>query len=137
LGGSPGWGPDFSASLVRDTNPEIWEKAVDAKTKYPERHGYATVAEIMTDLNPLTGKLYLEALEMTRVAREAYVLLGGKYPHPETIIPGGVTTTLTTTTFSEFYLKIAQFFVVAWRRSTKRPVWRGCRRISTIAPRRC
>src|SRR5690348_5669359 len=24
-----------------------------------------------------------------------------------------------------------------WRRSTKRPVWRGCRGISTIAPRRC
>ena len=103
-------GPDFSASLVRDTNPEIWEKAVDAKTKYPERHGYATVAEIMTDLNPLTGKLYLEALEMTRVAREACVLLGGKYPHPETIIPGGVATTLTPTTFSEFYLRIAKFF---------------------------
>jgi hypothetical protein len=27
--------------------------------------------------------------------------------------------------------------VAAWRRSTKRRVWRGCRRISTIAPRRC
>ena len=103
-------GPDFSESLVKDTNPEIWEKAVGAPTKYPEKHGYATIAQIMSDLNPLTGKLYLEALEMTRVAREAYVLLGGKYPHPETIIPGGVTTTITTTTFSEFYLKTLQFF---------------------------
>jgi hypothetical protein len=27
--------------------------------------------------------------------------------------------------------------VAVWRRSTKRPVWRGCRGISTIAPRRC
>ena len=64
----------------------------------------------MSDLNPLTGKLYLEALQMTRVAREAYVLLGGKYPHPETIIPGGVTTTLNTTTLNEFYIKIQEFF---------------------------
>ena len=45
----------------------------------------------MDDLNPLTGKLYLEALHMTRVAREAYVLICGKYPHPQTIVPGGMT----------------------------------------------
>ncbi len=103
-------GPDFSEALVRDTNPEVWEQAVTAKAKHSDLHGYATVGDIMTDLNPLTGRLYLEALEMTRVAREAYVLLGGKYPHPETIIPGGVTTTLTATTFSEFYVKLGPFF---------------------------
>lgn len=103
-------GPDYSESLVRQTNPEIWDKAVSAEAKHADLHGYKTIGEIMTDLNPLTGKLYLEALQMTRVAREAYVLLGGKYPHPETIIPGGVTTTLTTSTFNEFYLRIQQFF---------------------------
>lgn len=103
-------GPDFSASLVRDTNPEIWEKAQSAPAKHGDVHGYEYIGEIMEGLNPLTGELYLEALEMTRVAREAYVLLGGKYPHPETVIPGGVTTTLTPTMLSEFYLKICQFF---------------------------
>ena len=103
-------GPDFSAVLVRDTNPEIWQAATTAATKFSDLHGYKTIGEIMTDLNPLTGKLYLEALEMTRIAREAYVLLGGKYPHPETIIPGGVTTTLTATTLSEFYIKLSPFF---------------------------
>ncbi len=103
-------GPDYSESLVRQTNPEIWEKAVTAPTKHKKMHGYSTVGEILTDLNPLTGKLYLEALQMTRVAREAYVHLGGKYPHPETIVPGGVTTTLTTSTMNEFYIKISQFF---------------------------
>ena len=81
-------GPDFSESLLKQTNPEIWAKAVDRPAKYAHMHGYATIGAILTDLNPLTGKLYLEALKMTRVAREAYVLLGGKYPHPETIIPG-------------------------------------------------
>src|SRR6185436_15610161 len=103
-------GPDFSEALVRDTNPKVWQAATTAPTKFGNVHGYGTIAAIMTDLNPLSGRLYLEALEMTRVAREAYVLLGGKYPHPETIIPGGVTTTLTTTTFSEFYIKLSPFF---------------------------
>ena len=103
-------GPDFSEALVRDTNPEVWAAATTAPTKFGAVHGYQTVAAIMTDLNPLSGRLYLEALEMTRVAREAYVLLGGKYPHPETIIPGGVTTTLNPTTFNEFYVKLSPFF---------------------------
>src|SRR5215469_12652962 len=103
-------GPDFSESLVKDTNPEIWEKAVTTKTNHRDKHGYETIAAILHDLNPLTGKLYLEALQMTRVAREAYVLLGGKYPHPETIIPGGVTTLISTSTFSEFYVKLHGFF---------------------------
>ena len=42
-------------------------------------------------------------------------MLGGKYPHPETIIPGGVTTTLTTNTMTEFYLKLVPFFDYAKR----------------------
>ena len=103
-------GPDFSEALVKQTNPEVWSKAEHKLARHNDLHGYKTVGAIMTDLNPLTGKLYQEALKMTRVAREAYVLLGGKYPHPETIIPGGVTTTITTTTFNEFYLRIQQFF---------------------------
>ncbi len=108
-------GPDFSETLIRETNPEIWAAAERAPTKYKATHGYSKISDIMTDLNPLTGKLYLEALEMTRVAREAYVLLGGKYPHPETIIPGGVTTTITTNTMTEFYLKLVPFFDYAKR----------------------
>jgi hydrogenase large subunit len=103
-------GPDFSESLVRRTNPEIWAKAETAKTKFSDLHGYATIGAILHDLNPLTGKLYLEALQMTRVAREAYVLLGGKYPHPETIIPGGVTTFVNTSVLNEFYIKMTGFF---------------------------
>ncbi len=103
-------GPDFSEALIRDTNPEIWAKATGAKAQYTPIHGYNTIGDIMTDLNPLTGKLYLEALEMTRVAREAYTLLGGKYPHPETVIPGGVTTEVTMDKLSEFYLLLKVFF---------------------------
>jgi hydrogenase large subunit len=37
---------------------------------------------------------YVEALHMTRVAREAYVLIGGKYPNPQTVVPGGISATV-------------------------------------------
>ena len=50
-----------------------------------------------------------------RVIREAYVLLCGKYPHPQTIVPGGMSTTLSTSTFNEFYVRLAQFFDYAKR----------------------
>ena len=64
----------------------------------------------MNDLNPLTGKLYLEALHMTRVAREAYVLICGKYPHPQTIVPGGISSTITLTVMNEMFMRLSQFF---------------------------
>src|SRR3954447_1679994 len=72
-------GPDYSEPAVRETNPEIWEKAQRTPAEGTDRHGFRTIAEIMTAMTPLTGALYTEALHMTRVAREAYVLIGGKY----------------------------------------------------------
>src|SRR5215208_691233 len=103
-------GPDFSEPAVRETNPEIWERALGARAPGADIHGYATVAEIMTDMTPLTGKLYAEALHMTRVAREAYVLIGGKYPHPQTIVPGGISATIDTSDMNEIQLRIGKFF---------------------------
>lgn len=103
-------GPDYSESIIRQTNPEIFEKAQRTPAPGSDMHGYSTVGEIMTDLNPLTGGLYLEALHMTRVAREAYVVIGAKYPHPETIIPGGMTTTVTITAMNEYFLRLQRFF---------------------------
>ncbi len=64
-------------------------------------HGYELMSELMTDLTPLTGKLYLEGLYYTRLAREAYVLIGGKYPHPQTVVPGGVSTTIDASDLNE------------------------------------
>jgi hydrogenase large subunit len=95
---------------VEQTNPEVWEKAKGHRAPGRAWHGYETVGQILEDLNPLTGKLYVEALHMTRVAREAYVVLGGKYPHPETIVPGGVSTTVSLQTFNEFYVRLQKFF---------------------------
>jgi len=103
-------GPDFSEPAMRDTNPEIWEKALSTRTRGRAIHGYEFMSELMTDLTPLTGKLYLEALHYTRVAREAYVLIGGKYPHPQTVVPGGVSTTIDTSDLNEIMLRMIQYF---------------------------
>ena len=111
-------GPDYSEHVVKATNPELWDRAERASAPNAGVHGYATIGEIMTDLNPLTGSLYLEAIHMTRVAREAYVLIGGKYPHPQTVVPGGVSATVNLSTFNEIYLRIQQFFDYAKKAAT-------------------
>ncbi len=103
-------GPDFSENIIKRTNPELWERAVKTPAPHANIHGYGTLGAIMTDMNALTGSLYLEALHMTRVSKEAYVLIGGKYPHPQTIVPGGVSATVTPTTLNEVYLRLQQFF---------------------------
>ncbi len=103
-------GPDYSQSAVEATNPELWERAQRTPSEHGGVHGYATIGAILTDLNPLSGSLYLEALGMTRVAREAYAILGAKFPHPETIVPGGVSTTVSLTTFNEYYSRLVRLF---------------------------
>jgi hydrogenase large subunit len=103
-------GPDYSEELVRETNPELIDKAANTKAKNKDVHGYDTILDIMKDLNPLKGKLYLEALSMTRVAREAYVLIGGKYPHPQSVVPGGLSVTITISTLNEVYSRLVKFF---------------------------
>ena len=103
-------GPDYSAVIVGQTNPSLLDRAKRTQCRYTPGHGYATVADLMTDMNPLTGKLYLEALNMTRVAREAYVLICGKYPHPQTIVPGGMSSTITLSVMNEMLTRLIQFF---------------------------
>ena len=84
-------GPDYSEAIVRATNPEIWQKAQQVKAQSTAIHGFHTIADIMTALNKPDGSLYQKALGMVRIARNAYAILGGKYPHSESIVPGGVT----------------------------------------------
>src|SRR5215211_3315094 len=73
------------------------------------------MAEIMQKLNPLTGELYQEGLEFTRIAREKFSILHGKYPHPQTIVPGGVTSTVTMETLNEYHSKLGRIFDYAQR----------------------
>ncbi|MBA2457629.1 MAG: nickel-dependent hydrogenase large subunit [Gemmatimonadales bacterium] len=103
-------GPDYSAAIVEPTNPSLFALAKKTEAPHAEVHGFRTIADLMTDLNPLSGKLYLEALHMTRVAREAYVLICGKYPHPQTIVPGGMSSTITLSVMNEMFIRLSQFF---------------------------
>jgi hydrogenase large subunit len=103
-------GPDYSAAIVEPTNPALFARAKTAEAPHRDAHGYATIASLMEDLNPLTGKLYVEALHMTRLAREAYVLICGKYPHPQTIVPGGMSSTITPTVMNEMFVRLSAFF---------------------------
>ncbi len=103
-------GPDYSTALVQVTNPELVERAAQTSAPHAYVHGYRTIKDIMDAMNPLTGAIYLEAIEFTRLGREMCCFMYGKYPHPSTLIPGGVTTTLSTSTFNEYYTRLIKFF---------------------------
>ncbi|MDQ6858767.1 MAG: nickel-dependent hydrogenase large subunit [Chloroflexota bacterium] len=102
-------GPDYSAAVMGQTNPAILKRAQTYKARGAQTHGYATIGDIMEALNPLTGRLYLEALEETRRAREMTVLVWAKYPHPQTIVPGGISATVTLQTLNEYQIRLANF----------------------------
>ncbi len=108
-------GPDYAATTVRRTNPEIWARAEHARTRHGELHGHASVGEIMADLERPTGHLFLEAMTMVRLAREAYAVLGGKYPHSESFIPGGVALALEADQLDAFERKLQPFIDYAKR----------------------
>jgi hydrogenase large subunit len=108
-------GPDYSESVVKTTNPELWTKAEGWKCPSADVHGFSTMAELMEALNPLTGRLYKEGLEFTRLSREMVVLLAGKYPHPENVVPGGVSTTLTLQTLNEYHSRLGKIYDYARR----------------------
>ncbi|REK19874.1 MAG: cytochrome C [Actinobacteria bacterium] len=102
-------GPDYSSALVEVTNPELVVEARRTPAPNAATHGYQTIGDIMDAMNPLTGEYYVEALGITRLGREMCQLMYGKYPHPSTLVPGGVMTTLSTSTFNEFYNRLMKY----------------------------
>lgn len=108
-------GPDYSEAVVKAVNPELWPKAEKWRCPGEEHHGFKTMAELMRALNPLTGDLYREGLDFTRLSREMFVLLHGKYPHPQSIVPGGVSTTLSLQTLNEYHSRLGRIFDYAQR----------------------
>ena len=103
-------GPDYSTAIVSVTNPELVTRAEKTMAPHGDVHGYRTMKDIMDALNPLTGKIYLESLEYTRIGRIMCMLMYGKYPHPSTIVPGGLSTTVSTSTFNEYYTQLGKIF---------------------------
>ena len=81
-------GVDFCEQMVKETNPKVWTKAQATAAPHSNDHGFKTIADIMTALNPFTGSFYLEALQMSRMTREMFCLMEGRHVHPSTSVSG-------------------------------------------------
>src|SRR5260370_9645184 len=95
---------------MRVGNPDLGKKAGSWSCPAAKHHGFAKMSDIMTALNPLTGALYGEGLEFTRLSREMFVVLAGKYPHPQTVVPRGVSTTVSLSTLTEYHSHLSTIF---------------------------
>ena len=102
-------GVDFCENIVRETNPGVWEKAKKTKAPKAEYHGYDTIADIMTALNPFEGKFYRETLEQSRLTREMFSLMEGRHVHPSTLYPGGVGTVPSIQVFTDYLVRLQKY----------------------------
>jgi hydrogenase large subunit len=102
-------GVDFCEQMVKETNPKVWSKAQSAAAPHSNDHGFKTIADIMTALNPFTGSFYLEALQMSRMTREMFCLMEGRHVHPSTLYPGGVGTVPTVQLFTDYIVRLMKY----------------------------
>jgi hydrogenase large subunit len=102
-------GVDFCEQMVRETNPSLWEKAKSKEAPNADKHGYRTIADIMTALNPFTGEFYRETLVMSRLTREMFCLMEGRHVHPSTLYPGGVGTVATVQLFTDYLVRLTKY----------------------------
>ena len=102
-------GADFCEQMVRQTNPGVWEKAQNTEAPHAADHGYRRISDIMTALNPFTGELYREALQMSRLAREMFCLMEGRHVHPSTPYPGGMGTVPSIQTFTDYLTRLMKY----------------------------
>ncbi|HXS68102.1 MAG TPA: nickel-dependent hydrogenase large subunit [Candidatus Polarisedimenticolia bacterium] len=102
-------GVDYCEMMVRETNPGVWEKAKKTEAPQAKDHGYKTIADIMTALNPFEGEFYREALVMSRLTREMFCLMEGRHVHPSTLYPGGVGTVPSIQVFTDFLVRLTRY----------------------------
>jgi hydrogenase large subunit len=102
-------GVDFCEQMVKETNPGLWDKAQGKEAPNAAIHGFRTVADILTALNPFTGSFYRETLEMSRLTREMFCLMEGRHVHPSTLYPGGVGTVATVQLFTDYLVRLMKY----------------------------
>jgi hydrogenase large subunit len=102
-------GVDFCEQMVKETNPSVWEKAKTTAAPHAEDHGFKTIADIMTALNPFTGEFYRETLQVSRYTREMFCLMEGRHVHPSTLYPGGVGTVPTIQLFTDYLVRLMRY----------------------------
>ena len=102
-------GVDFCEQMVKETNPGVWAKAQSTSAPHASLHGFRTIADIMTALNPFSGSFYREALQMSRLTREMFCLMEGRHVHPSTLYPGGVGTVPTHQLFTDYLVRLMKY----------------------------
>jgi len=102
-------GVDFCERMMQETNPAVLARAQTAAAPNAGVHGYATIGDLMRSLNPFQGAFYREALEMSRLAREMYSLMGGRHAHPSTLYPGGVGTVANLQLFTGYLVRLMKY----------------------------
>ncbi len=102
-------GVDFCEKLVRETNPGVWEEAKKTDAPNADIHGYRTIADIMSALNPFEGEFYQETLEMSRLTREMFCLMEGRHVHPSTLVAGGVGTVPSVQVFTDYLTRLQDY----------------------------
>ncbi|HEY2783812.1 MAG TPA: nickel-dependent hydrogenase large subunit [Fimbriiglobus sp.] len=102
-------GVDFCEQMIKETNPKVWDLAQRTAAPHANDHGYRTIADIMTALNPFTGEFYRETLHVSRYTREMFCLMEGRHVHPSTLYPGGVGTVPTVQLFTDYMVRLARY----------------------------
>ncbi len=102
-------GVDFCEQMVKETNPSVWEKAKTTEAPHAADHGFRTIADIMTALNPFSGEFYRETLHVSRYTREMFCLMEGRHVHPSTLYPGGVGTVPTIQLFTDYLVRLMRY----------------------------
>jgi hydrogenase large subunit len=102
-------GVDYCQQMVEETNPSVWAKAQSTLAPHAADHGYRTIADIMTALNPFTGEFYRETLHVSRYTREMFSLMEGRHVHPSTLYAGGVGTTPSVQLFTDYLVRLVKY----------------------------
>src|SRR5687767_4981717 len=90
-------------------NPGVWELARRTEAPHASDHGYRTIADIMTSLNPFEGEFYREAFRVSRLAREMFCLMEGRHVHPSTLYAGGVGTSASLPIFTDYLPRLMKY----------------------------
>jgi hydrogenase large subunit len=102
-------GVDFCEQMIKETNPGVWDKAQRREAPHANIHGYRTIGDIMTALNPFTGEFYRETLAVSRSTREMFCLMEGRHVHPSTLYPGGTGTPGTIQVFTDYLVRLMKY----------------------------
>jgi len=102
-------GVDFCEKMIKDTNPGVWDLAARTEAPHAQIHGYRTIGDIMSALNPIEGAYYREALHISRYTREMFCLMEGRHVHPSTLYPGGVGTVATIQLFTDYLTRLMRY----------------------------